>query len=73
MGSGNKSTYSSNGTYAKGGCCTGCVIRAPYATIIAVIMNLVGVGIFCYTFYWGVVLTLRVLQDTFHLNKGLDW
>lgn len=72
MGAGNKSTYSSNGTY-KRGCCSGCIIRAPYATIIAVIMNLVGVGIFCYTFYWGVVLSLRILQDTFRLNKGLDW
>ena len=41
--------------------------------IIGFTTNLVGVGIFCYTFYWGVVLSLRILQDTFHLNKGLDW
>ena len=32
-----------------------------------------GVGVFCGTLYRGVNLTLRLLQDVFHLDRGLGW
>jgi len=54
-------------------CCSKCVTRVPYATLVAVILNWAGVGVFCGTFYRGVNLSLRMLQDVFHLDRGLGW
>jgi len=53
--------------------CTGCLTRTPYATLVALIMCLAGCGVFCGTMYRGVNLSLRMFQDIFKLNKGLDW
>jgi len=53
--------------------CTSCITRVPYATLIALIMCWAGVGVFCGTMYRGVNLTLRLLQEVFHLDKGLQW
>lgn len=53
--------------------CTGCITRVPYATLIALIMCWAGVGVFCGTMYRGVNLSLRLLQDVFKLDKGLQW
>ncbi|CAB4057545.1 unnamed protein product [Lepeophtheirus salmonis] len=50
-----------------------CITRIPYASLIALIMSWTGVGVFCGTLYRGVNLTLRMLQDVFHLDKGLGW
>eukprot|EP00096_Caligus_rogercresseyi_P011170 TRINITY_DN4314_c0_g1_i2.p1 TRINITY_DN4314_c0_g1~~TRINITY_DN4314_c0_g1_i2.p1 ORF type:complete len:269 (-),score=58.45 TRINITY_DN4314_c0_g1_i2:308-1114(-) len=50
-----------------------CITRVPYATLVALVMCWSGVGVFCGTLYWGVNLTLRLLQDVFHLDKGLGW
>ena len=47
--------------------------QVPYATLIALIMCWAGVGVFCGTLYRGVNLTLRLLQDVFKLDRGLDW
>eukprot|EP00092_Neocalanus_flemingeri_P005360 GFUD01005775.1.p1 GENE.GFUD01005775.1~~GFUD01005775.1.p1 ORF type:complete len:268 (-),score=65.05 GFUD01005775.1:188-991(-) len=55
------------------GACDGCITRTPYATLVAVIMCWAGVGVFCGTMYRGVNLTLRLLQDVFKLDKGLQW
>ncbi len=43
-------------------CCSKCVTRVPYATLVALILNWAGVGVFCGTLYRGVNLTLRMLQ-----------
>eukprot|EP00088_Acartia_fossae_P010120 TRINITY_DN14982_c0_g1_i1.p1 TRINITY_DN14982_c0_g1~~TRINITY_DN14982_c0_g1_i1.p1 ORF type:complete len:261 (-),score=32.80 TRINITY_DN14982_c0_g1_i1:242-1024(-) len=60
------------GAGQKGGC-AGCITRIPYATLIAVIMCWAGVGVFCGTMYRGVNLSLRLLQDVFKLDRGLQW
>merc|ERR1719336_444328 len=52
---------------------SGCLTRIPYATMIALIMCWSGVGVFCGSMYRGVNLTLRLLQDVFHLDRGLQW
>ena len=54
-------------------CCRRCIPRIPYATLIALILNWAGVGVFCGTLYRGVNHTLRLLQDVFKLDSGLDW
>lgn len=68
MGSGKRST-----TYDDDDCCSKCITRIPYATLIALIMCWAGVGVFCYTVYRGINLTLRMFQDVFQLDKGLGW
>jgi len=60
------SNYANNGPDS-------CLSKIPYATLIALILNWSGVGIFCGTLYRGVNLTLRVLQDVFRLEEGLGW
>ena len=69
MGSGGKSMNS----YPEEDCCSKCITRVPYATLIALILNWAGVSVFCGTLYRGVNLTLRLLQDVFQLDKGLGW
>jgi len=55
------------------GGCTGCLTRTPYATLIALIMCWAGVAVFCGTMYRGVNLSLRLVQDVFHISNGLQW
>jgi Myelin proteolipid protein (PLP or lipophilin). len=45
--------------------------RIPYATLIATIMCIVGVGVFCGTMYRGATLTAITLDEVFHLR--LPW
>ena len=74
MGSGRKSSYGSSMHHrGNGDCCTDCIERVPYATLIACILCWAGVGVFCGTLYRGVNLTLRLMQDVFKLNKGIGW
>ena len=75
MGSGGKSSYGGGSSMHRPNedCCSRCITRIPYATLIALILSWAGVGVFCGTLYRGVNLTLRLLQDVFQLNKGLGW
>lgn len=76
MGAGGKSHYGGSSTshpYQQQDCCSTCISRIPYATLIALILSWAGVGVFCGTLYRGVNLTLRLLQDVFRLDKGLGW
>ena len=50
-----------------------CITRVPYATLVAVIINWAGVGVFCGCLYRGVNLTLRMFQDVFQLDRGIGW
>merc|ERR1712172_384151 len=61
------------GGIKKRGGCGGCLTRTPYATLIALIMCWAGVAVFCGTMYRGVNLSLRLLQDVFHVDRGIDW
>jgi len=61
------------GGVKKRGGCGGCLTRTPYATLIALIMCWAGVAVFCGTMYRGVNLSLRLLQDVFHVDRGIDW
>lgn len=72
MGVGGKSVHSSSYPEDEN-CCSKCITRVPYATLIALIMNWAGVAVFCGTLYRGVNYTLRMLQDVFQLDKGLGW
>ena len=58
------------GSKAEGG---GCLTRAPYATLLALIMCWAGSAVFCGTMYRGVNLSLRVVQDVFHVDNSLEW
>ncbi|KAK9508632.1 hypothetical protein O3M35_006149 [Rhynocoris fuscipes] len=51
--------------------CDDCMTRVPYATLIATIMCLIGVGIFCGTMYRGATLSALMLNEVFHLR--LNW
>lgn len=42
--------------------------RIPYATLIATIMCLIGVGIFCLTMYRGASLTIIMLDQVFYFR-----
>lgn len=42
--------------------------RIPYATLIATLMCLLGVGIFCGTMYRGASLTVIMVDQVFHLR-----
>ncbi|XP_063696161.1 neuronal membrane glycoprotein M6-a isoform X2 [Culicoides brevitarsis] len=54
-----------------GNCCQSCVTRIPYATLIATVMCLIGVGIFCGTMYRGTSLTIIMFDTVFRLR--LAW
>ncbi|XP_058828689.1 neuronal membrane glycoprotein M6-a isoform X2 [Topomyia yanbarensis] len=63
--------YSDNtihGRRSKGDCCRSCMTRIPYATLIATVMCLIGVGIFCGTMYRGTSLAIIMLDQVFHLR-----
>lgn len=51
-----------------GECCRSCMNRIPYATLIATIMCLIGVGIFCLTMYRGASLTIIMLDQVFYFR-----
>lgn len=44
--------------------------RIPYATLIATIMCLIGVGIFCLTMYRAASLTIIMIDQVFYLHIG---
>ena len=74
MGYGAKSHYGGSSMHRPNeDCCSRCITRVPYATLIALILCWAGVGVFCGTLYRGVNLTLRLLQDVFRLDRGLGW
>uniref|UniRef100_A0A336LPL7 CSON009947 protein n=1 Tax=Culicoides sonorensis TaxID=179676 RepID=A0A336LPL7_CULSO len=54
-----------------GNCCQPCVTRIPYATLIATVMCLIGVGIFCGTMYRGTSLAIIMFDTVFRLR--LAW
>ena len=56
MGSGGRSVVSDYPTEES--CCNKCITRVPYATLIALILNWAGVGVFCGTLYRLVALKL---------------
>lgn len=45
--------------------------RVPYATLVATIMCLAGVGVFCGTMYRGVALSRQMFTEVFHFR--VDW
>ena len=49
MGSGGRSVVSDYPTEES--CCNKCITRVSYATLIALILNWAGVGVFCGTLY----------------------
>lgn len=59
------------GRYGGGSRCQDCMTRIPYATLIATIMCVVGVGVFCGTMYRGATLSARMFDEVFHLR--LAW
>lgn len=58
-------------TFFTGSRCQDCLTRIPYATLIATIMCVVGVGVFCGTMYRGATLSARMFDEVFHLR--LAW
>lgn len=52
-----------------GNCCKSCITRIPYATLIATVMCLLGVGIFCGTMYRGASLTIIMLDQVFRIRQ----
>lgn len=54
-----------------GDCCQSCMTRIPYATLIATLMCLLGVGIFCGTMYRGASLSIIMIDQVFH--KRILW
>lgn len=51
--------------------CQNCMTRMPYATLIATILCLAGVGVFCGTMYRGVTITRLMFEEVFHFH--VDW
>lgn len=51
--------------------CDECMTRVPYATLIATIMCILGVGVFCGTIYRGTTLTGLMMVEVF--NQRLTW
>lgn len=45
--------------------------RVPYATLVATIMCLAGVGVFCGTMYRGVALARQMFIEVFHFR--VEW
>lgn len=51
-----------------GNCCKSCMTRIPYATMIATVMCLIGVAIFCITMYRGASLTIIMFDQVFRFR-----
>ncbi|XP_075212195.1 neuronal membrane glycoprotein M6 isoform X2 [Lycorma delicatula] len=64
------SLYTLDG-YKPSSTCDDCMTRVPYATLMATIMCITGVGIFCGTMYRGATLSTLMLDEVFHLR--LTW
>ncbi|KAH8406239.1 hypothetical protein KR215_008870, partial [Drosophila sulfurigaster] len=60
--------YTERGGDGEADCCQSCMARIPYATLIATLMCLLGVGIFCGTMYRGASLTVIMMDQVFHLR-----
>lgn len=54
-----------------GGCCNDCMGRMPYATLIATVMCILGVGVFCFTVYRTATLSALMFDHVFHFR--LAW
>ncbi|XP_063225701.1 neuronal membrane glycoprotein M6-a isoform X2 [Bacillus rossius redtenbacheri] len=63
-----KSLHSEYNLGGDGGHCRNCLTRIPYATLIATIMCIVGVGVFCGTMYRGAMLAVLMFDQVFHLR-----
>lgn len=50
------------------GCCKSCITRIPFATLMATMMLLIGVGVFCGTMYRGSSLAVIMFDHVFHLK-----
>ncbi|XP_026476356.1 proteolipid protein DM gamma-like isoform X2 [Ctenocephalides felis] len=61
----------SDGSLRRGSCCQACLTRIPYATLIATVMCLLGVGVFCGTMYRGATLAVLMADQVFH--QRLMW
>lgn len=57
--------------YRKSSTCDDCMTRVPYATLMATIMCIIGVGVFCGTMYRGATLSALMLDEVFHFR--LAW
>lgn len=55
-------------SFFPGNCFKSCMTRIPYATMIATVMCLIGVGIFCFTMYRGASLTIIMFDQVFHFR-----
>ncbi|CAB3362443.1 Hypothetical predicted protein [Cloeon dipterum] len=64
-------SYSQDQLYLNKGCCSDLQGRLPYATLIATVMCVSGVGIFCFTVFRGITLTNLMLENVFHFR--LAW
>jgi len=53
------------------GSCRDCLTRIPYATFIATVLCIVGIGVFCGTFFRGATLANLILLDVFHVQ--VEW
>lgn len=53
---------------AGGNSCQSCMTRIPYATIIATVLCLIGVGIYCFTMYRGASVTIIMFDRVFHFH-----
>jgi len=51
--------------------CQNCMTRVPYATLVATIMCLAGVGVYCGTMYRGAALTRQMFSEVFHFR--VEW
>lgn len=51
-----------------GNCCKSCITRIPFATLMATMMLLIGVGVFCGTMYRGASLSVIMFDHVFHLK-----
>nr|CAG4645610.1 EOG090X085S [Lynceus sp. MCZ IZ 141354] len=50
------------------GSCRDCMTRIPYATFIATVLCLIGIGVFCGTLYRGATLAYLIFVDVFHIQ-----
>ncbi|CRK89402.1 CLUMA_CG003153, isoform B [Clunio marinus] len=51
-----------------GTCCKSCMTRMPFATLMATVMMLIGVGIFCGTMYRGASLSIIMFDHVFYMK-----
>lgn len=54
--------------FCLGNCCRSCMTRIPYATMIATVMCLIGVAIFCTSMYRGASLMIIMFDRVFRFR-----